>query len=63
MAYNFSEMLTRPLFGIGHGRIGHDIFIADPVRNDSHEVSILSHTGITATAETFVVSFVGFHTT
>ena len=61
MAYKCSEMSTREIFGIGHGRIGHGIFIADPGHNDSNDVCILSRTGVTVTAEISVVSFIGFH--
>ena len=39
------------------------MFGHDPVPNDSDELNIRSHTGITATAETSVVGSIGFHPT
>ena len=38
-------------------------FIHDPVPNDSNELSVRSHTGVTVTAETSVVSVIDFHPT
>ena len=37
-----------------------DIFIHDPVPNDPNELCILLHVGVTDTAGTFIVCFIGF---